>query len=120
MTRYNPETGEEIDSRPIQSSPLFDGITQRDAAIEKVEAGADDEWLAKASAAVASLAAMRTPFTADDVWYRVEGSATRDPRALGAVILRAASAGKIRPTGCYIPSKIPSRHARPVKEWVGV
>lgn len=93
----------------------------RDHAIDTVEANAHDEWLATADRIVRHLAAVGLPFTTDDVWSRLDarGVTTHEPRALGAVIRKAARRGLIATTGDYRKSVRPECHARPVAVWKG-
>ena len=99
--------------------PEMTHTTLRDEALATVEAHADTSWRALAVATIRRLADAG-PFTADDVWeaLRASGAATHEPRALGALIINTARAGLIVGTGRYFPSRLPQRHARPVKEWV--
>lgn len=119
------EYGAPIDRRPVEPSPLFDTVAaeaSRDAAIEAVGDAAPEAWKVSARALVMELAMSGRTFTADDVWdllHQRKAPAPPEPRALGAVVLAVAREGKIVGTGNYVASKIPNRHARPVREWIG-
>ena len=81
---------------------------------------ADSAWLQAANRIVQQLARSQEPFTTDQVWYRLEqaGVATHEPRALGAVMRRAAKAGLVEQVG-YRPTSRPEAHARPIPIWRG-
>lgn len=93
-------------------------IAARDAAIERARRGSSAAWIEAANAAVRGLARRGMPFTADDVW-ELCAPGTREPRALGSVMMRAAKSGIIRKVG-YVQSRRASRHCGPVAQWVGV
>lgn len=92
---------------------------QKDRAVYAAGAFADPEWKKNAIAAVGVLCRRGEDFTGDDVWALLEGtnSITPEPRALGAIILNAARAGKIYPTGGYRKSMRKSSHRRPLQVW---
>ncbi len=99
---------------------LFDHAAAQVAkehAIARVEANADEAWLASALIVVRTLANSGREFTSDDVWLRVP--TLDEPRALGAVMTVAARRGFIFSTGQYRPSVRPICHGRPVKIWRG-
>ena len=92
----------------------------RDAAIQQVEANADEGWLKAAHWAVVFLAEDGDPFTTDDIWEYVDRHGKpREPRAMGAVMKQAAAEGLIEATGEYRKSKRVECHARPVMVWRG-
>lgn len=68
---------------------------------------------------VRTLASTGKPFTPDDVW-EMGLERPREPRALGPVMMRAARAGLIYPTGRWVKSENPAQHATPIREWCGV
>ena len=89
-------------------------------AIDRVEAGADDSWLAAAHLVVKTLAKVEDYFTTDLVWERLEFLGVeqpQEPRAMGAVIRRAVREGLIEATGRYEPSGRVDCHARPCMVW---
>jgi hypothetical protein len=89
-------------------------------AMQAAEDHADEGWLRAARQEIAALAASGEPWTTDHVWYRLEqlGVTTREPRALGALIRKAARDGLIRQQG-YTPTTRPEAHARPIPVWCG-
>lgn len=99
---------------------LFDHAAAQAAkaqALDRVEANADEAWLANALGVVRELAKDGHEFTSDDVWRRVPAAA--EPRALGAVMTTASKRGLIKETGRYQNSIRPVCHKRPVKIWKG-
>lgn len=101
------------------SGPLLDAAQacqRRDAAIARVEAGADAEWKVAAAWAVYSVALSKRYFTGDDIWASGLPK-PREARALGPVMLRAKRAGVIRPTGRVVASDVPGNHRNPHYEW---
>lgn len=73
-----------------------------DAAIDTVDAHADEEWKGVALACVRTCAAEMDEFTADEVWMALEQFpelGTHEPAALGPVFLRAAKLGWISNSG---------------------
>ena len=120
MTRpkHFDEYGTPLDTRPIQDSPLFDGMAKRDAAIEAVRTVSPPRWAQEASRAILRLAATGKPFASDDVWDALSGhTKPPEPRALGMVFMDLAKGGHIRPSGTYRKSRVPGQHARPIQEW---
>lgn len=107
----------------VNQENLFDfakGLELRNAGVAKVEANANQQWKDEALQIVRKLASGKQPFTSDDVWAALVGkSVTPEPRAMGAVFLKASRAGVIRPTGEYWQSKRPECHARRIAVWVG-
>jgi hypothetical protein len=92
--------------------------TLLDDAIKQVELHADGVWLAEADAAVDVLAAAGINFTTDDVWQKLTAT-THEPRAMGAVMLRAVRDGLIESTGQWSESTRRVAHNRPLRVWVG-
>jgi hypothetical protein len=97
---------------------MTNGKTLLDEAIKQVEINAAEDWLSEADAAVDILAAARISFTTDDVWQKLT-TKTHEPRAMGAVMLRAARDGLIKSTGQWAESNRPASHRRPLRVWVG-
>ena len=91
----------------------------RDEAIDRVEANANDEWLAKARQAVLWLAHNRDEWTTDDMWSLLDGCGvhTSEPRAMGAVMRWAARSGLVSKTDRVVNSRRAECHARPVAVW---
>lgn len=84
-------------------------------AINRVEQHADPHWLAAARTVVNGLAQLKDEFTTDDVWERL--ALPREPRAIGAVMRKAAQDNLIAPTGRYVQSTREVNHQRPVMVW---
>jgi hypothetical protein len=85
--------------------------------LREVEDHADTDWKAEAMRVIRDLAERRATFTTDDVWQRLGHVSTHEPRALGALMKRAASAGVIRATDGWAVSSRPECHGRPVRVW---
>lgn len=105
----------------IVNTQLTLGEELRDEAISQVESAMDRQWKHIALAAVRVLAERGDPFTTDDVWAKVEGlslATTHEPRAMGAVMQRAAKLGLIKATDRTVQSRRPRCHARPVRVWM--
>ena len=84
-------------------------------AIEKVERGADPLWLGKAATAVRWVAKHKDEFTTDDVWSLV--GETREPRAMGCVMIEARKNLLIKPTKKFKESSRSVCHGRPLRVW---
>lgn len=95
------------------------GAQLRDEAIQQVEEHADPDWKDVAYRVVATLTETMSEFTTDDVWYELQRSpnSTHEPRALGAVMRRAARDGLIVPTDRYRESTRPICHRSPKRVW---
>ena len=101
---------------------LFDpvaGEAAKDAAIDRVDHHASERWKGRAKEAVAALALTCRFFTTDDVWNRLDGVTTHEPRAMGAVMVWAMKQNLIRKTGRYVKSMRPECHRRPIVQYVG-
>ena len=90
--------------------------------LEQVEANANEAWKRAAMNAIRHLCTTKREWTADDLWDILAGEevGTHEPRALGAMIVKAAKAGLCRSTGRYVQSRLPIRHNRPVAIWESV
>lgn len=89
-------------------------------AIQQAEDHADHDWLYDAFNAVQQLAQHRATLSTDDVWKYLNDrslTSTHEPRALGAIMRRAAKEKIIRKTGTYATSKRAECHNRPVMIW---
>jgi hypothetical protein len=85
--------------------------------LEEVEAHANPDWKDEAARVIEVLAATRQNFTTDDVWQRLGHVSTHEPRALGALMKRAASRGVIRATDGWATSTRRECHGRPIRVW---
>jgi hypothetical protein len=101
---------------------IEDAIAARDEAIDRVEKNAQAEWLDAAYRAVKSLAANRDEFTTDDVWVLLTewGHSVREPRALGAVMRKAAKDDLIQASGRYEKSERKVCHRNPKMVWLSL
>lgn len=104
---------------------IIEAQRRRDEAIARVDAHAPAEWKEEAYLAGCGLAASRTPFIADEIWFALHDAGVGEsrylePRALGAVVRRLQREGRIRPTGRYVCSSRPVCHRNPKREWIGV
>ena len=97
--------------------PWHSGPALRDRAFTRV-ARVDPAWIERAWTLVELLAQTGREFTPDDVWA-AGLDRPQEPRALGPVMMRAAKAGLIVPTGRWVQSRQASQHATPVREWKG-
>lgn len=92
---------------------------ERDEAIGRVENNANEAWKVFMLDLVRQHATTNERFTADKVYDRYEtipgAPTTHEPRAFGAVIRRAVTAGYIKKTGRFLPST--RSHCTPRQEW---
>lgn len=88
-------------------------------ALLRVDEHADPDWKDVARDAIAFLATTRHEFTTDDVWAELDrhSATTHEPRALGALMRKAARQRLIAPTDRYVTSTRAACHSRPVKVW---
>lgn len=96
---------------------LFTAAEARDHALHRVDANAPDDWKTAAMEAIHRIAKYGHEFTTDDIWAMVQHPP--EPRALGAMMVKAQRAGWIRPTDRVRNSIRVECHARPVRIWVG-
>ena len=100
-------------------------MTTREAelAIDRAEGAADPAWLAAAYAAIGKVCAMRAAgegLTTDAIWCVLEKDGVpppREPRAIAAVMRRAAKCGLIEKTDRVKASVRTENHGRPVTVW---
>ena len=91
-------------------------------AIALADAGANKKWKELVYQLLLETAREARYFTADHVFAKLDAipdaPVTRDNRAFGAVILRAARAGICRKTDKpYVPSTRRNCHAKPLPIW---
>lgn len=97
---------------------LVADIQARDEAVTRVASNADPEWIEHTLHVIWCLAVAQDEITTDDIWQTIgDVAATHEPRALGAVMKKAAAKGWVSPTDRYRPSSRPACHARPVRIW---
>ena len=98
----------------------FDAPSAKIVAITKVERHADPAWLQMADFAVQQLCRTEAEFTTDDVWEWLDRNThlrPHEPRAMGAVMRKAAVVGLIEATQRYVQSRRDECHGRPVAVW---
>jgi hypothetical protein len=100
---------------PEDQPTLFDSARlARDSALTQVEDASDEAWRDRALTAVLVTARLLPEFFSDDVW-RVGGlDRTREDRALGPVMLRAARLGWCVKTDRVRPSVRSHLSGKPV------
>jgi hypothetical protein len=93
----------------------------RDEAIDRVEKNADPDWAEAAYLACCLVAEDQQFFTTDNVWEKISTAfpqfKTHEPRAMGAVMRRAAKDGVVSPTDEYVRSDRQECHRRPMMRW---
>lgn len=92
----------------------------RDEAIERVDEHADQDWKVEARQAVLHAAAHRAEFTTDYVWWLLDQREVlppHEPRALGAIMRKAAREGLIQRSDRVVESVRPANHRRPIAVW---
>ena len=107
-----------MNDEPQQGLPHI-GALLRDEAMARVNANANDVWKIDARRAVEDCAAVLEVLTTDDVWALLKGtgSTTTDNRAMGPLMLKAATDGILRHTDKTRLSRRPQCHRRPVRVW---
>lgn len=90
-------------------------LAARDAALRRVDEHADPEWKDRALAAVRRTCEALPDFVVDDVWSTGGLESTREDRALGAVMRRAAKLGWMERTDRVRPSV--RSHGSPKPVW---
>lgn len=93
---------------------LDDARRQRDAALARVDEHADQAWKQQALDAVRQVCEQRPDFHVDDIWTLTDLPSTREDRALGPVMLRAARLGWCRKTDRVRPSARSHGSGKPV------
>jgi hypothetical protein len=98
---------------------VFIAEEERDKALARVESHADDEWKKIALTVIRDIAIDQLELTTDDVWLALaeRDCATHEPRALGAVMRRAAAVGIIERTDVTRRSVRSTRHRGDVRVW---
>jgi len=98
-------------------------IADKQQGMGQVDRGASADWKAAMASAVTDTARRLPRFTTDDVFKTFYQRAalppvTRDKRALGPVMLRAAQNGVCKKSnGPWVPTSRRSRHAAPLQVW---
>ena len=94
-------------------------------AIERVEANANRDWKDEAMEAIEWCAKQYPEFTASHVWFRLDAMraeslieiTTHEPRAMGAMMLKALKERIVARTGRFEPSGRRTNHNRPMAIW---
>ena len=98
------------------------GVAERDAALARVAEGATETETDLARRALWNVIRRGDEFTADDVWAEIgrlaPGFEIREPRLLGAIVRRAATAGEIVRTDRVRESIRPEHHRYPCRVWI--
>ena len=95
-------------------------IETKEEAINRVDRAANRKFKAEAALAIEALAKQLPKFTADQVWQALKNSEVpfpKEPRILGAMMLKASRSGIIKATNKHIMSTKASNHQRPVRVW---
>jgi len=102
---------------------LFDWAAAQQAkqeALDRVADHADPSWIKVALTVVYDLCRYRETFTTDDVWCeleRLKAPEPHEPRALGAVMMRAKRRNWCFSTGQVTGSVRKQCHGRPIMVW---
>lgn len=96
---------------------LVAAIDARDEAVTRVGRNADPAWADEVMHLIWVTATSSPDMTTDDIWALLRDTTTHEPRALGALMKRAAAEGWIAATDTYRPSQRVACHARPVRVW---
>ncbi len=109
-------------ARRVHARQNFDATRAqqaRDAAIERVDDHAIEEWKTAARACIAHCARTMAEFSTDDVFRRLLEYTviTRDNRAMGPQMMQAAAAGLITKTDKRINTERVSRHNTEIAVW---
>jgi hypothetical protein len=88
--------------------------------LERVNRNANEEWKEKAWEVMQHVCKTMASFTSDSLWHELqkENVHTHEPRAIAAIIMRAAREGLCEPTDNYIKSSRPVCHKRPLRLWL--
>lgn len=97
---------------------LFDALRARDEAMARVDEAADSVWKDQALEAIRVTCEQLHEFHVDDVWKIGELERTREDRALGPQMRRAAALGWCRKTDRVRPSIRSHGSGKPV--WVSL
>lgn len=113
-----PPTGDSYEATSFEPDAARGGAL-RDEGITRSDEAAKAEWKRAADEAVSFCARTRERLTTDDVWRAMPHGVreVREPRAMGAVMIRAAKAGLIVRTSATEESSISRSHRRPKAVW---
>lgn len=102
----------------MQTLSLFDPMptaTPKERGMAQAWSGTSDEWKVEAFEAVKELCRTRAEFTADDLEAVAKG--THEPRAIGALLVKASKAGMCVKTNRMMKSRIDRCHNREKAVW---
>lgn len=109
---------EEIKAKLFAGQPVT-AEAARDEAIARVENNANQDWLDAFRRALERVARGRLHFNTDPVWEEFEREYPQpkqhEPRAAGAVVVKAMRDGVISPTDMFWASNRKSCHKRPLR-----
>jgi len=97
---------------------IDNAIGEKDRAIQRVEDGASELWLALLRDAVNQTSKKLETFSTDDVWDRLDELKIKrlgEPRALGSVMRSMRAEGTLKLLKEYTPSR--RRHMTPIRVW---
>lgn len=99
-----------------------EGEHRKREAIDRVELNADNRWKEAAAEVVRRVASDRAEFTTDRIWALLEKDhpnlgPPHEPRAMGAVMRKAAKAGLIEKTDRVTRTERPEAHRRDITVW---
>ena len=97
---------------------LFDhdeARAQRDQAIALADTGAEMDWKTTALEAVRQVCIKHPTFTSDTVWRLLP--TTKENRAFGPVMMRAAKLGYCTALQEWVPSARPQVHMNQIRVW---
>ena len=102
-----------------QLALILEGEARKEDGIARAWDHANGDWKAAALAVVRELARTHATFTTDAVWAQLDalGFATREHRAMGAVMRQAAQHNWIVKTDRVVPTMRPMANRRPVAVW---
>lgn len=104
---------------PSRADVLRDARDRRDLGAALADEASGEWWRSTADRAIAAMAALGRPFTADNLVEHTGLPEAASPRAMGARFLTAARHGVIEPVG-YTTSRRPSARMAVVRVWQGV
>lgn len=104
--------------RAVMKDLVAKSRAARDEAIQRVDDHADTDWKEVALEAVYQTCLNRDEFISDDVWLFADIPNTRDNRAFGPVMRRAASKGWCRKSDKVRPAT--RGHMRPMPVWISL
>ena len=93
---------------------LFASEAQRDEGLDRVERGADSDWLTMAWSTLVDYLRTHVLFFVDDFWRDTNLERPRESRALGPLVLRAARLKMMEKTGQFRKSVASNMTEKPI------